>query len=63
MEAVGEAAAASVVEVAVKEPKQVSTWVGKDVRHAHWEDDTRSGQLSGGETWQIRMGATQAVVG
>jgi hypothetical protein len=52
--------------------------VGEDVRHARREDDTGSGhhaaqrvpdlpylarQLSGGETWQIRKGATQEVVG
>jgi hypothetical protein len=67
-----------VVAVAVKEPKQISTGLARMSAMLAGENNTGSGhhaaqrvpdlpyltrQLSGGETWQIRKGATQAVVG
>jgi hypothetical protein len=77
-EAVGEVAAASVVEVAVKEPKQISTWLARmssmlaGKRTPDWAAMLHSEFLIS-PTWhancqrvrpgQIRKGAIQAVVG
>jgi hypothetical protein len=77
METVGEVAAASVFEVTVKEPKQISTGLARcppcssGRRHQigpPWCTARSRSPLPGvptvkGETWQIRKVATHAVVG
>jgi hypothetical protein len=77
-EAVGEVAAASVVEVAVKEPKQISTGLARmsaklagrttpdwaTVLHSEFLiSPTWHANCQGVRPAQIRKGATQAVVG
>jgi hypothetical protein len=77
-EAAGEVTAASVVEVAVKEPKQISTGLARmstmlagkttpdraNMLHNEFQiTPTRRANCQGVRPGQIRKGATQAVVG
>jgi hypothetical protein len=77
METVGEVTVASVVEITVKEPKQISAGLARmsamlarkttpdraTMLHSEFPISPTWRQLSGGKTWQIHKGATQAVVG